>query len=254
MGTAAAEVARLQEVYGIKRADLFAGELPRHDVTVSSFYLDRHEVTNAQFKQFVESHPRWRRARIHANLHNGNYLKHWTGDEYPAGQSDHPVTNVSWYAAVAFCQAVGKRLPTEAEWEYAARGGAAGGEFPWGDAPADKSRANYHASGIGGTTRVGSYPPNVYGLYDLAGNVWEYLADEWGAYPSAAQVNPVAGGNLFLDETYLKVTTRRVLRGGSWGGAPVNLRVAYRDSHPPEGAQPFVGFRCAKTAPAPRRR
>lgn len=82
----------------------------------------------------------------------------------------------------------------------------------------------------------------------MAGNVWEFLADEWGAYASSPQVNPVAGKRLFLGDAFRHVTTRRVIRGGSWGGAPVNLRVAYRDSHPPEGARDFVGFCCAKSA------
>jgi iron(II)-dependent oxidoreductase len=81
----------------------------------------------------------------------------------------------------------------------------------------------------------------------MAGNVWEFLSDEWRPYPSAPQVNPVAGGNLYTDDSFYLVTTRRVIRGGSWGGAPVNLRVAYRDSHPPDGARDFVGFRCAQS-------
>ncbi|HEX6183877.1 MAG TPA: formylglycine-generating enzyme family protein, partial [Pyrinomonadaceae bacterium] len=115
------------------------------------------------------------------------------------------------------------------------------------------TRANYLGSGIGGTTPVGSYPANGYGLLDMAGNVWEFTADEWGAYTADAQVNPVAGGSLFTTgNTFYDVTSRRVIRGGSWGGAPVNLRVAYRDSHPPEGARDFVGFRCV--VPAPSRR
>ena len=247
MGTDASEIGKFQQVFGINRADVFSAEVPAHAVTIDSFYLDRYEVTNAQFKKFLDRNPQWRQGRIPARFDNGNYLKHWSENKYPKDRADHPVTNVSWYAAVAFCQWTGKRLPTEAEWEYAARGGLAGKTFPWGDEPADRSRANYDGSGIGGTTPVGSYSANGYGLFDMAGNVWEYLADQWEAYPASPQVNPIAGGNLFLDSTFLSVTTRRVIRGGSWGGATVNLRVAYRDSHPPDGAKDFVGFRCARS-------
>jgi formylglycine-generating enzyme required for sulfatase activity len=250
MGTDAAAVSTLQQLFGIKRAELFASEVPRHAVTIDSFYLDRYEVTNMEFKKFIRQNPQWRLGRISGRYHNGNYLINWKGTDYPEGKAKHPVVTVSWYAAVAYCQRLGKRLPTEAEWEYAARGGLKSNAFPWGDEPADKKRANYAAGALGETTAVGSYPANGYGLYDMAGNVWEFLADEWGAYPSAPQINPVAGGNLFLDNSFLAVTTRRVIRGGSWGGAPVNLRVAYRDSHPPEGARDFVGFRCARSASA----
>lgn len=247
MGTEAADIPRLQKVFGIKVADLFSAEVPRHTVSLSSFYIDRYEVTNVQFKKFIDQNRRWQKNQIPVRYHNGNYLKHWNGNDYPSDKANHPVTNVSWYAAVAYCQAAGKRLPTEAEWEYAARGGLTGKLFPWGDEPADKRRVNYGESGIGSTTPVGSYAANGYGLFDMAGNVWEYLADEWAPYPASPQRNPVAGGNLFLDETFLEVTNRRVIRGGSWGGAPVNLRVSYRDSHPPEGAKDFVGFRCAQS-------
>ena len=249
MGTDLSEIPRLQQVFGVTRADLFSAEVPRHAVTIDPFYLDRYEVTNSRFKKFLDQNPGWRRERIPARYHNGDYLKHWGVNSYPKGKANHPVTSVSWYAAVAFCRWAGKRLPTEAEWEYAARGGLQGRAFPWGDEPVDKSRANYGGSGIGGTTPVGSYPANGYGLFDMAGNVWEYLADEWGPYPSSPRVNPVAGGDLFLGDTFYAVNTRRVIRGGSWGGSPVNLRVAYRDSHPPEGAKDFVGFRCAQSAP-----
>ena len=254
MGTDAADAPRLQEMFGVRRAELFSAEAPRHTVTLSSYYLDRHEVTNARFKRFLDNNPAWRRERISANMHNGNYLKHWNADEYPAWQGAHAVVNVSWQAAVAYCRWEGKRLPTESEWEYAARGGWRGKQFSWGDEMPDRTRANYSASGIGAATVVGSYPANGYGLFDMAGNVWEFVADEWGAYAPSPQVNPVAGGTLFLDDAFRRVTTRRVIRGGSWGGAPVNLRVAYRDSHPPEGARDFVGFRCAKSASRKRPR
>ncbi len=163
---------------------------------------------------------------------------------------NHPVTNVTWYDAAAYCQWLGSRLPTEAEWEYAARGGG-NAMFPWGDATADPSRANYSVSGFGTTTAIGTYPPNGYGLYDMAGNVWQFMADEWAPYSTKTPAKPKQGKKMeiFPEEfEFLSVTTRRVIRGGSWGGAPVNLWVEYRDSHPPDGAQPFVGFRCAKSA------
>lgn len=123
-------------------------------------------------------------------------------------------------------------------------------EFPWGNDLVDATRANYSASGIGMTTPVGRYPPNGYGLYDLAGNVWEYCLDEWQEdfYAISPLQNPIAGAGGFTNDYYRQVTTRRVIRGGSWGGAPVNLRVAYRDSHPPTGAGDHVGFRCVRSA------
>jgi formylglycine-generating enzyme required for sulfatase activity len=250
MGTPGDALDRLQQRYQINFRDLFTPEVPRHFVSLDPFYFDRYPVTNAQFKVFVDAQPRWSPDNIPAHLHNGAYLDHWDGDTYPKQLADHPVVYVCWYAAVAYAQWSGKRLPTEAEWEFAARGGSEEAEYPWGDAPADPSRANYAASGLGTTTPVGNYPPNPFGLYDLAGNVWEYCLDEWRAeyYASSPGHNPVAGGNRFYDDSFYAVTERRVVRGGSWGGAPVNLRVTYRDSHPPTGAGPHVGFRCARSA------
>lgn len=246
IGIDRSDIPRLKIVFGINAEQLFDPEIPRHGVTLGNFYMDKYPVTNAQFKKFVDAQPEWRPDRIASDLHNGNYLKHWNDSEALVKRGDHPVVNVSWYAAVAYCHWAGKRLPTEAEWERAARGGLTA-LYPWGDQPADKGRANYSESAIGTTTRVGAYSPNGYGLYDMSGNVWEFVADEWQSYTPAAQKNPVAGGNLFTDRTsFLGVKTRRVIRGGSWGGAPINLWVEYRDSHPPNGAQDFVGFRCAK--------
>jgi len=238
MGQDAADIPKLMEKFKIGHAELFQEETPKLKVTIGSFYLDRDEVTNAQFKRFVDRNPEWGKDKIPAAPHNGKYLQHWNGNDFPADKADHPVTFVTWYAATAYCSSIGKRLPSEAEWEYAARGGLGGKAFPWGDEMPDKSRANYSASEINAPTKVGSYPANGYGLHDMAGNVWEYLADEWQNYPVKASTEP----------NYLQVKTRRALRGGSFGGAPVNLRVTYRDSHLPENAVEHVGFRCAMTS------
>jgi formylglycine-generating enzyme required for sulfatase activity len=248
MGTDASVVAHLLTKFNMRRTEIFADEVPRHSVTIGPFYLDRYEVTNTRFKKFIDKHPQWQKAKIASNLQNGKYLQNWLGNDFPKGKENYPIVFVSWYAAVAYCQAQGKRLPTEAEWEFAARGGLSDKAFPWGDEPADKTRANYGASGFGAAVKVGSYRPNGYGLYDMAGNVWEYLADEWAKYPDAGAglMEPIAGGDLFdRGDSYLNVKSRRVIRGGSWGGSPINLRVTYRDSHPVDGAGNHVGFRCS---------
>jgi formylglycine-generating enzyme required for sulfatase activity len=248
MGTAAGDVDRLETLYGVKRSDLFSGEVPAHRVKLSAYLIDKYEVTNRDFAKFLRAEPTWLPGRIPAKYDNGNYLKGWTDGKYSRGEAELPVTNVNWYAAASYCNWAGKRLPTEAEWEYAARGGLQTAEFPWGNAKADPTVANYGKSGFGKPVKVGSYAPNGYGLYDMAGNVWEFTADEWAKYRSREAEDPMAGANIFTSMNFDLIATRRVIRGGSWGGAPLNLRVAYRDSHPPNGSQPFVGFRCAMSA------
>lgn len=244
MGQNETDIPKLQKLFNVNRAELFAEETPKHKVTIGSFYLDKTEVTNADFGSFVGQNTAWQKAKIAAAYHNGKYLQHWNGNDFPVGQGNYPVVYVSWYAATAFCQAQGKRLPTETEWEYAARGGLEEKAFPWGDQMPDKTLANFSEGGIDRATAVASYPANGYGLYDMAGNVWEYLADEWKKYPLGSKANPaIASG----DSSYLAVKSRRALRGGSYGGSPVNLRVTYRDSHLPENAGNHVGFRCAMT-------
>lgn len=239
------EIPKFAKIFDVP-ARLLQDEVPKHSVWVSDFYLDEHLVTNAQFKQFVDAHAEWQPGRPSPQLDNGNYLRHWRNSDALASRSDHPVVNVNWYAAVAYCQSRGKRLPTEAEWEYAARGGRIA-LFPWGDALADPTHANFGASHIGTTTPAGQYRANDYGLFDMGGNVWQFLADEWKPYPDTPQRDPVAGGDRFsAGNSFLKVTTRRVIRGGSYDGAAVNLWVEYRDSHPPNGSRDFVGFRCAR--------
>lgn len=142
MGIDASEVPRLQKFFNVDGMELFEPEIPKHDATVDSFYIDRQLVTNSQFKEFVDANPSWAPDRISGSLHNGNYLRHSKPTGVPLGRENHPVVNVGWYAAVAYCQSLGKRLPTEAEWALAARGKQPM-LFPWGDAPVDKLRANY---------------------------------------------------------------------------------------------------------------
>lgn len=245
-GIEPAQISFWQKTFGIDAPQLFADEVPRHEITLDDYYLDQYPVTNSQFERFVDANPEWSPARIPRHLHNGNYLKHWQGSHPPREKSDHPVVNVSWYAAVAYCRWAGARLPTEAEWEYAARGGR-DTVYPWGDQVPDKKLANFSGSGLHTTSPVGSYAANGYGLYDMAGNVWQYMADQWEAYPASSQKNPVAGGDFFREgDSYLQVKSRRVIRGGSFDAAPVNLWIEYRDSHPADGAREFVGFRCAR--------
>lgn len=245
MGIDLEEIPRYQTIFGIKSTELFKDEAPKHWVSVHDFYIDKYLVTNAQFKKFTDANLEWQPDHLPGELDNGNYLKHWKKPGEFIAKADHPVVNVNWYAAAAYCRSEGKRLPTEAEWEFAARGGA-DGLFPWGNQMVDFGRANY--GGIeGSTSPVRKYPANPYGLFDMAGNVWEFVADEWARYPSAEQSDPIGGGNRFLaGSSYLQVRSRRVIRGGSFEGAPVNLWVEYRDSHPPNGSREFVGFRCAK--------
>jgi len=261
IGIDAAEIPRYEQLFGIGRRELFDSSTPKHSVTLSPFFLDRTLVTNSQFfeftRRFANEEPSdtlarpgqpWTEIDPRARYGDRKNLAHWVEGRVPKGLENHPVTNVTWYDAVAYCQWQGKRLPTEAEWEHGAKG-SGNPIFPWGDAAADSSRANYSAGGFGTTTPVASYPPNALGLYDMAGNVWQFTADEWASYSSKPASNPVAGGNLFSKGfDFLSVATRRVIRGGSWGGAPLNLWVEYRDSHPPDAAKNFVGFRCAKSA------
>ena len=150
---------------------------PRHAVYLDAFYMDPYEVTNAQFKAFVDANPEWRKDNIPSEYHNGNYLRLWDGNDYPKGKANHPVVYVSWYAAMAYAKWVGKRLPTEAEWERAARGGIAHKRYVWGNAR-NPGRANYGYYGRH-TQPVGSYLPNGFGLYDMGGNVWELCLDEY---------------------------------------------------------------------------
>lgn len=137
---------------------------------------------------------------------------YWVKQGYQLeARSDHPVVFVSWQAAQCFCRWAGGRLPTEAEWEYAPCAGS-DSEFPWGEALPSPALANYGANDMGTTTPVGTYPPNPLGLYDMAGNVWEWLLDEWASvYSGELQTDPIAGGEL-MDDAVLTVRPP----GDSW--------------------------------------
>ena len=229
---------------------------PVHTVYLDDFWIDIYEVTNAQFKTFIDANPQWSKDNIPNEYHNGNYLKLWNGSDYPNGKANHPVVYVSWYAAMAYAQWVGKRLPTEAEWEKAARGGAVGKRYVWGDLP-DPSKSNYiHHGNPEYTSPVGNYPPNGYGLYDMGGNVWELCLDEYDAkfYRRSADKNPIAGASDIkaIIENFTDVQTARVARGGSWV-TPGPAHTADRGRDAPTNTNGWLGFRCAKTMTAQER-
>ena len=224
-------------------------EKPVHTVYLDAFYMDVYEVTNAQYKKFVDANPEWGKDRIPKAYHSGNYLRHWNGNSYPRDKGNHPVVYVSWYGAMAYAKWAGKRLPTEAEWEKAARGGLVGKNYPWGDS-IDSSKANYGGN-VGGTTAVGSYAPNGYRLYDMGGNAWEWCLDAYSSnfYATSPRRNPIEGAGSIVQVTdnFTNVKNFRVMRGGSWFNNPGNLRAAVRSSSVPTFSNSLYGFRCVRT-------
>ena len=228
-------------------------EQPVHTVYVDAFFMDEHEVTNLEYKKFVLANPRWGKDRIDKGFHDGDYLTRWNGNDYPSGYANHPVIYVSWYAAMAYAGWAGKRLPTEAEWEYAARGGLDGQKYPWKGDVIDLGKANY-GNNVGETTPVGKYPPNGYGLYDMAGNVWEWCLDEFNKdfyFSPAPHVNPLSGANSvdWIISNFTSVKESRVSRGGAWNSGPRRVRVAarHRNLPPPTLTGSDEGFRCARS-------
>ena len=230
-------------------------ELPVHTVYVDAFYMDRYEVTNAQYAQFLNEYGRETDAAGHRLLDIDNpycLVENVDGDyRAEADYEYHPIAKVSWYGAAAYAQFYGKRLPTEAQWEKAARGGLVGKKYPWGNSFSHEE-ANYY--GIEGrdvwdkTSPVGSFAPNGYDLYDMAGSVWEWCADEYDPdyYNISPENNPMGPGVAvtFKDDDFVNVDTDRVIHGGSWYGNWRSLRVSNRSYYLPKTVGRFVGFRC----------
>ena len=219
-----------------------------HAVHVDAFYMDTHAVTNIEYQQFLIENSGWQKNRIQDEFHDGDYLLNWAGNNYPVGKANHPVTWVSWYSAMAYAMWAGKRLPTEAEWEYAARGGLSGQNYPWGDM-LSAAKGNYDRN-VGDTTPVGKYPPNGYGLYDMAGNVWEWCLDlhDDDFYFTSPRKNPRSGTNEpeWILDNFMEITAERVLRGGGWSTSPEGICVAHRFRLLPMNTTYDYGFRCVQ--------
>jgi sulfatase modifying factor 1 len=217
-------------------------ERPQRRVYLDAFEIDRYEVTNVQYRRFLlatgREPPRQWPERYVAFQPDRDPA--WNGTDYPAGEATYPVVAVNWEDATAYCAWVGKRLPTEAEWEKAARG-IDGRAYPWGDGW-DPTRANVGETGVGYTQPVGSYPhgSSPYGALDMAGNAWEWVADlydrQYYAHaPSRNPPGPESG------------TGERILRGGAWDSLPGHVRASYRNATHFFGPNYRAGFRCARS-------
>ena len=215
-------------------------ESPVHEVELRAFEIGRYPVTVEEYRQFVEDDGYLKELWWSA----GGFGKRKEPDsweeqlQYP----NRPVVNVNWYDAAAYCAWRGLRLPTEAEWERAARG-RDGRKYPWGKEKPDVERANYDECSIGHATPVGMFPGGATpdGIDDLAGNVWEWVGDwygedYYGKSPAANPEGPVSG-------------KMRVLRGGGWGLDSWNLRAALRIRDVPENGDYYIGFRCVREVP-----
>ncbi|MCS5719333.1 formylglycine-generating enzyme family protein [Herbiconiux sp. CPCC 205763] len=277
----------------------YADEGPVHARTIASFALDEHPVTNREFAEFVEAtgyvtvaeepldaavfptlsdEERAPGAMVFTptrgpvDLHDWRQWWAWVpgarwNEPFGPGSRiddrlEHPVVQVAFRDASAFATWAGKRLPTEAEWEYAARGGIDGAAFAWGDDPdsADDLRANHWqgrfpflntgAAGWVGTSPVGTFPPNAFGLFDMTGNVWEWTSDLYTSRHQPADAQPPERG--LRPDLALPVAEeepRRVLKGGSHLCSPeycLRYRPAARSPQSDDTSMTHIGFRCAR--------
>ena len=205
-----------------------------HNVVTDAYYIDKYEVSNRDYKEFMKAtgHPA---------------PAYW--DDPRLSKPEQPVVGVNWYDGSAFCEWKGKRLPTEAEWERAAKGPEGHGHYPWGHT-LDETKANY-GQNVGMTTAVDSYPAGVsgYGVYNMAGNVFEWVSDWYdpGYFNVSPALNPQgpATGLNFANQGPVKV-----LKGGSWLAPASSLHSSHRFWNQPENNSYGVGlgFRCAKPA------
>lgn len=223
----------------------FADESPQHAVGLSAFWIDRTEVTNRQYAQCVDA------GACAPPVETGSFSRPGYYDD-PAFD-DYPVVQVDWGMASVYCAWSGARLPTEAEWEFAARG-PENRLFPWGDT-FDPARLNYCDKSCAGmsdpsfddgfpdTAPVGSFPQGAswVGALDLAGNVREWVADWYGPYAAEAGINPIGPVS----------GESRIPRGGSWYDTPDDVRSLNRGANLPDYTHPKVGFRCAVDSLAP---
>lgn len=206
---------------------------PAHRVQISSFYMERYEVTNAKYHSFCQASGH----RLPAFWGMETFR---SGPEFP----QHPVIGVSWQDAVAYAAWNGKRLPTEAEWEYAARGGLVGKNYPNSDT-LNPSDGNYKESVKGGPVEVGSYPENGFSLHDMLGNVVEWVWDYYNEnyYTSGIMTDPKGPECV---ENRPEPVRFRVIRGGGWHSGAYCSSVFYRNALPANWVDFNVGFRCAK--------
>ncbi len=274
MGSPEEDINKLLELDRNVEASRFEVEVPQREVYLSAYLIDKYLVTNAEYKKFIESGGY--EQRDFWSSAGWDYLllsKPLDSDDLKSvmeGEDDCPVVNVSWYEAEAFAKYAGKRLPTEAEWEKAARG-TDGRAFPWGN-EFDQTKLNCAESKIEKPTPVTKYSQGIslYGCFDMAGNVWEWTADWYDSQyyrcapdkdpqgPAKAEDRPFSGRPEDVGTSIYELEPSnagsgilndcKVLRGGSWnGGGVIHIRCANRDYDEPDYKNDTIGFRCAKS-------
>ncbi|TKS60331.1 MAG: hypothetical protein EWM72_01473 [Nitrospira sp.] len=226
---------------GVPQGDRDGGrdEYPRHDVFMDTFYIDKFEVTNGWYLEFVKATGH----RVPQNPKNPT-RNLWQGDAITESLTDRPVINVDWADADAYCVWAGKRLPTEAEWEKAAKG-TADRRFPWGNVEPTDKHLNFNQQWVGEKTLmpVGSYEAgkSPFGVYDMAGNVWEWVNDWYDTrYYEKSPVKNPKGPDM---------GTKKVIRGAGWQNETPTVRIFTRVESDPTIRNESTGFRCAADIP-----